>query len=142
MHNISNFDICNTFLQCTNYSIPSIENPGKNRHTHTYQMSQKMTWNAHMRVHHSCPGDHRYDMRTLEADKPTVASSAPLIWMFLKLCHAANVNSRLWDYHWTRPAVFMFILYINATLSNSPTLITVVHVARTLCFGILSIANF
>lgn len=41
-------------------------------------------------------GNHRYDVRTLEADKPAAASSVPLIWMFSRPSDA-DVNIRFGD---------------------------------------------
>ncbi len=62
-------------------------------------------------------GDHRYDVRTLEADKPAVAGSVPLIWLFSKPSDA-DVNSRLWDACRICPAVFAFVLYITCRLAQ------------------------
>lgn len=53
-------------------------------------------------------GDHHYDVRTLEVDKPAVVVSVPLIWIDWKLCDA-DVNSRLGHARHICPAVLALI---------------------------------
>lgn len=76
-----------------------------------------MTSNAQGGYTAAARGDHRYDVRTLEADKPAVVGSVPLIWMLLKPCDA-DVNSRLGDARRVCPAVFTFVLYITCQLAQ------------------------
>lgn len=72
-------------------------------------------------------GDHHHNMRTLEADKPAVTCSVPLLWMFLKTTNT-DVDSRFEDtcYIWCSDCSvgFIFAGSLGATQSV-PALITV-----------------
>lgn len=73
------------------------DRPWKSRFSHTQNaLSSKRRLRTPTEGHTTAAqGDHGYDVRTLEADKPAVAGSAPLIWMFSKPSNA-DLNSRLW----------------------------------------------
>lgn len=93
----------------SHYVIP--KHSGKSKCSHTkYMLSSKRRLRTPKGGYTAAAqGDHHYDVRTLEADKPAVVSSVPLNWMFLPACDA-DVNSRLGDARCEWPILFKFIL--------------------------------
>lgn len=83
-------------LPWMSYSIVP-DHLGKSRFSYTQNAlsSKRRLWTPTEGHTTAAQGDHGYDVRTLEADKPAVAGSAPLIWMFSKPSNA-DLNSRLW----------------------------------------------
>lgn len=92
------------------------------RHSSLITRSGKpSSWHMPALSSHRCPqtptefsttaaqGDHGYDVRTLETNKPAVASSVPLIWMLWM--PDTNVQSRL------SPAVFTYVFHITRRLT-------------------------
>ncbi len=83
-------------------------------------------------------GDHGYDVRTLEADKPAVAGSVPLIWMFPKPSNA-DANTRLKD---ARPGTLLFsrtfFRSLVDSLSATQSVLTLITVTERSLFPLSS----